>query len=88
MAAYFYDQGKDKGIVVPKKWHVEARETEDDEWEKMVPYNTDTYGTLLNAYNTVQPDKDLKARYIKIVMTPLRDDLGVGLLSVDVGTKE
>ncbi len=88
VAAYFYDTGKDRWIVVPKKWYVETRETDDDEWKKMVPYNTDTYSTLLNTYNTVQPDKDLKARYIKIVMTPLRDDLGVGLLSVNVGTKE
>ena len=53
----------------------------------MVPYNTDSYSTLLNTYNTVQPDRALKTRYIKIVMTPLREDLGVGLLSVNVGAK-
>jgi hypothetical protein len=88
VAPYFYDTGKDKQIAIPKKWHVETRETEDGKWIKMVPYNTDTYSTLLDSYNTVQPDKDLKARYIKIVMTPLRDDLGVGLLSVNVGTEE
>jgi len=87
VAPYFCDLGKDRWIVVPKQWHVETRKTEADEWRKMTPYNTDTYSTLLNTYNTVQPDKDLKARYIKIVMTPLRDDLGVGLLSVNVGTK-
>lgn len=87
VAPYFCDLGKDRWIVVPKKWHVETRETEDDEWQEMVPYNTDSYTTLLNTYNTVQPDRDLKARYIKIVMTPLREDLGVGLLSVNVGAK-
>ena len=73
--------------MVPKKWHVETRETEDDEWQEMVPYNTDSYSTLLNTYNSVRPDRDLKARYVKIVMTPLREDLGVGLLSVNVGAK-
>jgi len=88
VAAYFYDTGKHKWIAVPKKWHVETREIEDDEWKTMVPYNTDTYSTLPDAYNTVQPDKDLHARYVKIVMTPLRNNLGVGLLSVNVGTKE
>ncbi len=87
VAPYFCDLGKDRWIVVPKQWHVETRETEADAWTKMVPYNTDSYSTLLNTYNTVQPDRDLKARYIKIVMTPLREDLGVGLLSVNVGAK-
>lgn len=86
VGVYFCDLGK--SIVVPKRWHVETRETEDHEWKQMVPYNTDTYSTLPNLYNTVQPDKDLKARYIKVVMTPLREDVGVGLLSVNVGTKE
>ncbi|ARN56166.1 beta-L-arabinofuranosidase domain-containing protein [Sedimentisphaera salicampi] len=88
VAPYFYDTGKDKWIVVPKKWHVETRKSKDDKWVKMVPYNTDSYTTQLDTYNTVQPDKELKARYIKIVMTPKRKDLGVGLLSVNVGTKE
>ncbi len=88
VSPYFYDTGKNKQIVVPKKWHVETRETEHDQWKEMTPYNTDSYSTLLNTYNTVQPDKDLKARYIKIVMVPLRDDLGVGLLSVNVGIEE
>lgn len=85
VGAYFFDRGLDKWIALPKKWHVETRENEDDDWKKMVPYNTDSYTTLPDMYNTVQPDKDLRARYIKLVMTPLRDDLGVGLLSVNVG---
>jgi DUF1680 family protein len=86
VGVYFCDLGKN--IVVPQKWHVETRENEDQEWKEMVPYNTDSYTTLLDTYNTVQPDKDLLARYVKVVMTPLQEDVGVGLLSVNVGTKD
>lgn len=86
VGAYFCDLGKN--IVLPNKWHVETRENEDQEWKEMVPYNTDSYTTLPNLYNTVQPDRDLAARYIKVLMTPLQEDVGVGLLSVNVGTKE
>jgi hypothetical protein len=35
VGVYFCDLGKN--IVVPKKWHVETRENEDQEWKEMVP---------------------------------------------------
>ena len=47
-------------------------------------YNTDSYGTLKNDYNSVQPAAKLNARYVRIVMTPRSKDTTVGILSVNI----
>ncbi len=81
-SVYWYDDGG--GVQVPGAWHIEARKTTADEWKKVEIYNTDSYSTLKDNYNSVQPAARLDARYARIVMTPQHQDTTVGILSVNI----
>ena len=85
VAVYWMADGG--GVRVPKQWHVETRSSDKGPWKKLTPYNTDSYSTLKNCYNSVQSAKPCKARYARIVMTPQNKKVGLGIHSVNIDAK-
>ncbi len=79
---YWYDDNG--GVQVPAAWHLEARKQTSDDWKKVEIYNTDSYSTLKNSYNSVQPAQKLEARYLRIVMEPLNENTTLGILSLNI----
>ena len=84
VGVYWYDDGG--GVQLPGQWHLEIPEA--DGWERVEIYNTDRYSTLPDVFNTVQPARPLKAAVVRIVMQPRHDRTCVGILAVEVETRD
>lgn len=84
IGVYFYDDNG--GVQLPGEWHVET--PVGDGWQRLAIYNTDSYSSLPDVYNTVHPAEPLTAERLRIVMRPRHGDTCVGILSVDVETND
>ncbi|MCO6043036.1 glycoside hydrolase family 127 protein [Aeoliella sp. ICT_H6.2] len=84
LGVYFYDDGG--GVQLPGSWYLAV--PRGSRWQKVKIYNTDEYSSLPDLYNTVHPAKQLKTRRVRIFMTPRNRETTVGILSVNIETKE
>ncbi len=76
---YWYEDGR--GVMRPEKWHAEY--LYNGEWHEYKPYITDHFGALLDQFNMVHPDKEIKAEAIRLVVTP-QQGKAVGILEAIV----
>lgn len=83
LGIYFYDDGR--GVQLPGSWYLAVPQS--SRWQQVAIYNTDEYSTLPDTYNTVHPAKPLKARRVRIFVTPQDRETSVGILSVNIETK-
>ncbi len=76
---YWYEDGK--GIMRPEKWHAEY--LHNGEWQPYKPYITDHFGVLLDQFNMVHPDREIRAEAIRLIVTP-QANKAVGILEAKV----
>ena len=76
---YWYEDGR--GVMRPEKWHAEY--LCNGEWHEYKPYITDHFGVLLDQFNMVHPDKEIKAEAIRLIVTP-QQGKAVGILEAIV----
>ena len=77
---YWYDDGG--GVQVPASWHLEARKGSEKQRHTVKVSQAGSHSVLKDQFNTVQPDGGVKARHLRIVMTP-QPSATVGILSVE-----
>lgn len=76
---YWYEDNK--GVMRPASWRAEY--LYNGEWHEYKPYITDHFGVLLDQFNMVHPDKEIKAEAIRLVVTP-QQGKAVGILEAIV----
>jgi hypothetical protein len=80
LSVYWFDD--DRGIRVPKSWHLETPGPSG--WQPVRPKPGQTFTTAPHQHNSVEMDEAVTGT-IRIVITPHSPDHCVGILSVRVG---
>ncbi|WP_442483782.1 glycoside hydrolase family 127 protein [Aeoliella sp. SH292] len=80
VGVYFYDDAD--GVHLPASWYIAV--PQGSRWQPVKLYNTDSYSTLPDTYNTVHPANKITAERVRIFMTPKDRETSVGVLSVDI----
>jgi uncharacterized protein len=83
VGVFWYDDNG--GVKLPKAWHIEVPNGEG--WETMKIYNTDSYSTLPDLYNTVQPDGIYRVDRFRIMIEP-QPNASVGIISVGIDVEK
>ena len=76
---YWYEDNK--GVMRPASWRAEY--LHNGKWHDYKPYITDHFGVLIDQFNMVHPDKDIKAEAIRLIVTP-QSGKAVGILEAIV----
>ncbi|MBX3424898.1 MAG: glycoside hydrolase family 127 protein [Pirellulales bacterium] len=85
VGAYFYDDNG--GVQLPDAWHL-STPNDLGTWTPVAIYNTDSYSTSPDNYNTVRPAAPLTTSRLRIELTPRSESTCVGILSVNVETAD
>ena len=81
ISVFWYDDNG--GVQTPASWHLETKVTPDQPWEKLEIYNTDSFSTLKDSYNAVQPAEKTKARFVRVVIKA-KNESAVGILALNI----
>ncbi len=76
---YWYEDNK--GVMRPASWRAEY--LYNGEWHEYKPYITDQFGVLIDQFNMVHPDKEIRAKAIRLIATP-QSGKAVGILEAIV----
>ena len=77
---YWYDDRE--AIDPPGRWHLEYQSP--DGWKRVTLRKDGSYGTRPNRYNTAHLEVPVATKTLRIVVTPRRADLCVGILAVTI----
>ncbi|MGA1238129.1 MAG: beta-L-arabinofuranosidase domain-containing protein [Limisphaerales bacterium] len=82
LSVYYYND--DGGVQLPGSWHLETEQ--DKTWTPLPIYNTDSFSSLPDTFNTVHPATPLLTSKLRLVMQPRHDQTCVGILALDIET--
>lgn len=82
LSVYWYNDNG--GVQLPASWQLESQQ--DQTWTPIPIYNTDSFSSLPDTFNTVHPASPLLTNKLRLVIQPRHNQTCVGILALDIET--